>query len=57
MLSRTVVSEQLALTEEYLCKKFNYDKAILMSTGVESDETAIKFARRWAYNVKKVPDN
>lgn len=28
-----------------------------MNTGVEAGESAIKFARRWAYNVKGVPDN
>ena len=28
-----------------------------MNTGVEAGESAIKFARRWAYDVKKVPDN
>lgn len=28
-----------------------------MSTGFEAAETAVKFARRWGYNVKKVPNN
>jgi acetylornithine/succinyldiaminopimelate/putrescine aminotransferase len=28
-----------------------------MNTGVEAGETAIKLARRWAYDVKKVPAN
>jgi ornithine--oxo-acid transaminase len=28
-----------------------------MNGGVESGETAIKFARRWGYNVKKVPED
>lgn len=28
-----------------------------MNTGVEAGESAVKFARRWAYDVKKVPDN
>lgn len=27
-----------------------------MNTGVEAGETAVKLARKWAYNVKKVPD-
>ena len=26
-----------------------------MNTGVEAGESAIKLARRWAYDVKKVP--
>lgn len=28
-----------------------------MSTGCEAGETAVKYARRWAYNVKGVPQN
>jgi ornithine--oxo-acid transaminase len=36
---------------------FNYDRALLMNTGVEAGESAIKFARRWGYEVKKVPKN
>lgn len=28
-----------------------------MNTGCEGTESAVKFARRWAYNVKGVPDN
>lgn len=28
-----------------------------MNTGCEGGESAIKFARRWAYNVKGVKDN
>jgi ornithine--oxo-acid transaminase len=28
-----------------------------MNTGVEGGETAVKLARKWAYNVKRIPDN
>ena len=28
-----------------------------MNTGCEGTESAVKFARRWAYCVKGVPDN
>mmetsp|Transcript_37249 Transcript_37249/g.51959 ORF Transcript_37249/g.51959 Transcript_37249/m.51959 type:complete len:80 (-) Transcript_37249:553-792(-) len=28
-----------------------------MNTGCEGAESAVKFARRWAYNVKGVPEN
>lgn len=42
-----------------LCKKFaeltGYDKFLLMNTGAEAVETAVKAARRWGYLVKKVP--
>src|SRR5699024_48493 len=33
------------------------DKVLLMNTGVEAVETAIKAARRWAYQVTGVEDN
>lgn len=33
------------------------EKVLVMNTGAEAVETAIKGARRWAYDVKKVPDN
>ncbi len=29
----------------------------MMNTGVEAGESAIKIARRWAYDIKGVPDN
>jgi hypothetical protein len=29
----------------------------MMNTGCEAGESAIKFARRWAYTVKGVPEN
>ena len=42
------------------CKKitelFQYDKVLPMNTGVEAVETSIKLARRWGYQVKKVPE-
>jgi ornithine--oxo-acid transaminase len=36
---------------------FNYDKVIFMNAGVEAVETAMKFSRRWAYEVKGVEMN
>jgi ornithine--oxo-acid transaminase len=50
-------NDQLGLAEEYLAKLFGYDKVCFMNTGVEGGETAVKFARRWGYDVKKIPDN
>lgn len=40
-----------------MCQLFKYDKVLFMNSGVEAGESAIKLARRWAYNVKGVPDN
>jgi len=36
---------------------FGFDRILPMNTGVEGGETAIKLARRWAYDVKGVPKN
>lgn len=43
--------------EELLCKTFQYSKILFMNSGAEAVETAIKLARRWAYEKKKVPEN
>lgn len=43
--------------EEYITKYFGYDKVLPMNTGVEAGETACKLARRWGYDVKKIPEN
>jgi acetylornithine/succinyldiaminopimelate/putrescine aminotransferase len=34
-----------------------YDKLLPMNTGAEAWETGVKLARRWAYDVKKVPQD
>jgi ornithine--oxo-acid transaminase len=39
-----------------LCEVTGMDRALPMSTGAEAVETAIKCARKWGYQVKKVPD-
>lgn len=57
LTSRALYNEKLGTALEKLCKTLDYPKGILMNTGVEAGETAIKFARRWAYEVKGVPDN
>lgn len=36
---------------------FGFDKVLPMNTGVEGGETACKLARKWGYNVKKIPKN
>lgn len=44
-----------------LCRKLaeltGKDRALIMNSGAEAVETAIKCARRWAYEVKKVPED
>jgi ornithine--oxo-acid transaminase len=41
--------------EKYITLYFGYDKVLPMNTGVEGGETAVKLARKWAYQVKKIP--
>ncbi|MDR2696843.1 MAG: ornithine--oxo-acid transaminase [Holophagales bacterium] len=39
---------------EKLCKLTGFDKALMMNSGAEAVETAIKAIRKWAYDVKGV---
>ena len=54
--SRAVHNELLGEYEEYVTRLFGYDKMLAMNTGVEGGETAVKLARRWAYDVKGIED-
>jgi ornithine--oxo-acid transaminase len=55
--SRAFHNDQLGYTEKKLAEKFGYEKVLLMNTGVEAGESAIKLARKWAYEVKGIPAN
>lgn len=57
LTSRAVYNNKLGLIEKKLHDIFGYDKALLMNSGVEAGESAIKFARRWGYETKKVEAN
>jgi ornithine--oxo-acid transaminase len=57
LTSRAFHSDLLGPYADYITKIFKYDKILPMNTGVEAGETALKLARRWAYTVKKVPEN
>lgn len=56
LTSRAFYSEQLAVFLERLSKYCGYEKALVMNTGAEAVETAIKLARRWGNRVKNIPD-
>jgi ornithine--oxo-acid transaminase len=56
LTSRAFHSNLLGEYAEYITKYFGYDKVLPMNTGVEAVETALKLARRWAYQVKGVPE-
>lgn len=55
LTSRAFYSNRLGELQKYLCELFKYDKVLMMNTGVEAGESALKFARRWAYDKKGVP--
>ncbi len=57
LTSRAFHNNILGMYEKYITELFGYDKVLPMNTGVEGGETAVKLCRKWAYTVKKVPDN
>lgn len=57
LTSRAFHSDLLGEYSEYITKYFGYDKVLPMNSGVEAVETALKLARRWAYDVKGVAEN
>lgn len=57
LTSRAFHNDQLGPWYEKICKITNKDMALPMNTGAEAVETAVKAARRWAYEVKGVPEN
>eukprot|EP00013_Stygamoeba_regulata_P020999 CAMPEP_0177653178 /NCGR_PEP_ID=MMETSP0447-20121125/13577_1 /TAXON_ID=0 /ORGANISM="Stygamoeba regulata, Strain BSH-02190019" /LENGTH=429 /DNA_ID=CAMNT_0019156577 /DNA_START=91 /DNA_END=1380 /DNA_ORIENTATION=- len=56
LCSRAFHSDKLGEYAKFITEFFGYDKVLPMNTGVEAGETACKLARRWAYDVKGVPD-
>lgn len=57
LTSRAFYNDKLGIAEKYVCEFFGYDKALFMNTGVEANESAIKIARKWGYEEKRIPEN
>jgi len=57
LTSRAFYNDKLGEYQEFMCKTFGYDKLLPMNTGVEASETAVKLARKWAYEVKGIQKN
>ncbi|MGG3625090.1 ornithine--oxo-acid transaminase [Bacillus gobiensis] len=57
LTSRAFHNDQLGPWYEKICKLTNKTMALPMNTGAEAVETAVKTARRWAYDVKGVAEN
>ena len=57
LTSRAFFNNVLGEYEKFITDFFGYDRVLPMNTGVEGGETAIKLARKLAYEVKGVPSN
>jgi ornithine--oxo-acid transaminase len=57
LTSRAFYNDVLGVFEKYITEYFGYDKVLLMNSGAEADETALKLCRKWAYLKKGVPEN
>lgn len=57
LTSRAFRNDQLPLLYKELFDLTGYEMSLLMNSGAEAVETAIKLSRKWAYQVKKIPDN
>lgn len=55
LTSRAFRNDRFPPLLEKLCQATGFERALLMNSGAEAVETALKAARKWAYDVKKVP--
>lgn len=57
LTSRAFYNDKLGTYEEKITKLFGFDKVLPMNSGAEAVETALKLARKWAYEKKGVAEN
>jgi ornithine--oxo-acid transaminase len=57
LTSRAFFNDRLGAAEKQVCELFGYDKALLMNSGAEAVETALKLARKWGYQEKGIAPN
>ena len=57
VVPRLFYNEPLAKLLEKACNMTKMDKAIVMNSGAEAIETAIKIIRKWGYVEKNIPDD
>ncbi|HOY90317.1 MAG TPA: ornithine--oxo-acid transaminase, partial [Bacteroidales bacterium] len=55
LTSRAFYSKALSLFTQFITNMFGNDKVLMMNSGAEAVETALKLARKWAYEVKGIP--
>jgi ornithine--oxo-acid transaminase len=54
LTSRAFRNDQLPLLYKELCDLTGYEMALVMNSGAEAVETALKVARKWGYKVKGI---
>lgn len=57
LTSRAFHNDMLGRYEKFASEYFGFDKLLPMNTGAEAVETALKIARKWAYEVKGIDEN
>ncbi|MDG1994159.1 MAG: ornithine--oxo-acid transaminase [Polaribacter sp.] len=57
LTSRAFYNDMLGKYEKFASELFGFDKLLPMNTGAEAVETALKLSRKWAYEVKGIPEN
>ncbi|WP_165733504.1 ornithine--oxo-acid transaminase [Polaribacter sp. 20A6] len=57
LTSRAFYNDVLGKYEKFATELFGFDKLLPMNTGAEAVETALKIARKWAYEVKGIKEN
>ncbi|WP_256007265.1 ornithine--oxo-acid transaminase [Pedobacter deserti] len=57
LTSRAFYNDKLGDLEQYMSKLFGYEKVLIMNSGVEAVESAMKLCRKWAYLVKGIAAN
>ena len=57
LTSRAFYNDVLGKYEQFATNFFGFDKLLPMNTGAEAVETALKIARKWAYEVKGIDEN
>jgi ornithine--oxo-acid transaminase len=56
LTSRAFHNNLLGQYAAFITAYFSYDRVLPMNTGVEAVETALKLCRKWAYQVKGIPE-
>jgi ornithine--oxo-acid transaminase len=57
LTSRAFYNDKLGPAEKYIAEYFGYDKVLMMNSGAEAVETALKLARKWGYKQKGIAPN